>query len=321
MQRIPALDGLRTISILFVLSAHLLPLGPKFFGLNSSAGAMGMSLFFALSGFLITSNLIEGQGVYSFFVRRLMRILPLAYLYLTVVFLFLSFEPTMLLGNLLFIENYFHSILNGWNAHFWSLCVEVHFYAAIGITVALLGKRGIWAVLPACFAITILRISFGALIDIRTHLRVDEILAGATVAILYHNKLLRFRFSNRWLVATVIFWFLASSEVTGPLQYLRPYSSAALLAVVVGLKPGLAILLLNSSPARYIAGISYALYVIHPATVHGWMNEGTTFERYAFKRPLSLALTFLLAHVSKVYWESKWIAWGKTLTARKTAPA
>ena len=55
--RLPALDGLRAISILLVLAAHMLPLGPKILGLNFTAGAMGMSLFFALSGFLIASAL------------------------------------------------------------------------------------------------------------------------------------------------------------------------------------------------------------------------------------------------------------------------
>ena len=73
MKRLPALDGLRAISILFVLSAHMLPLGPKAFHLNKSAGAMGMALFFALSGILVTSNLLTGQTVYDFFIRRLTR--------------------------------------------------------------------------------------------------------------------------------------------------------------------------------------------------------------------------------------------------------
>src|SRR5258708_33502209 len=173
MKRLPALDGLRAISILLVLSAHMLPLGPKALHLNASAGAMGMALFFALSGFLVTSNLLTGQGVYSFFIRRLTRILPLAYLYLIAVYLLASYNPDMLPGNILFIENYVHSYLNDWNAHFWSLCVEVHFYFAIGLIVAIFGTRGIWILLPACLAVTMLRISGGIFIDLRTHLRVD----------------------------------------------------------------------------------------------------------------------------------------------------
>jgi peptidoglycan/LPS O-acetylase OafA/YrhL len=321
MKRIPALDGLRALSILCVLSAHMLPLGPKLLNFNYSAGAMGMSLFFALSGYLITSNLIVGQGVYIFLVRRLTRILPLAYLYLALIFLLFSFDPKSLFGNLLFIENYIHAYLNPWNAHFWSLCVEVHFYLAIGLLVALFGKRATWIVLPACLAVTALRISNGALIDIRTHLRVDEILAGGSVALLFHHGLLKYRFSNWSLAAVILFWFAASSEAAGPLQYLRPYSSAALLAVATGLRPGAALRVLESPPARYVAEISYALYVFHPATTHGWMNEGSVFDRYVLKRPLSFTLTLVLAHVSTFYWESRWIEWGKRMTLQKATVA
>ena len=50
--RLPVLDGLRAISILLVLAAHMVPVGPSVLGLNYTVGAMGMSLFFALSGFL-----------------------------------------------------------------------------------------------------------------------------------------------------------------------------------------------------------------------------------------------------------------------------
>ena len=72
-QRLPVLDGLRAISILLVLACHMLPLGPKFMQLNYSAGAMGMSLFFALSGFLITSTLLHNPNIHEFAVKRLAR--------------------------------------------------------------------------------------------------------------------------------------------------------------------------------------------------------------------------------------------------------
>jgi peptidoglycan/LPS O-acetylase OafA/YrhL len=56
----------------------------------------------------------------------------------------------MLPTNLLFVENDFHSYLDEWNAHLWSLCVEVQFYVAIAGTVVVFGTRAIWIVLPAC---------------------------------------------------------------------------------------------------------------------------------------------------------------------------
>jgi peptidoglycan/LPS O-acetylase OafA/YrhL len=57
---------------------------------------------------------------------------------------------------------------------------------------------------------------------------------------------------------------------------------------------------------RYVANISYALYVIHPLTAYGWMNEGSVLIKYLLKRPISLVLTFTLAHLSTFYWERPW---------------
>jgi peptidoglycan/LPS O-acetylase OafA/YrhL len=166
-----------------------------------------------------------------------------------------------------------------------------------------------------------LRISSGTYIDIRTHLRVDEILAGACVALLFHRGLLKFRFQKWGFFVAFVFWFLASSEFAGPLQFLRPYSSAGLLAAVLVMGPGLVSYVLECRLARYIAEISYALYVIHPATTHGWMNEGSVWMRYFVKRPMSFALTLLLAHLSTFYWESRWIALGKRVTVSQNASA
>src|SRR5689334_16088961 len=75
---LPVLDGWRGISILCVLATHMLPLGPYGWG-NAFVGIAGMSLFFTLSGFLITSTLLEKDDVRSFFIRRACRILPLAF--------------------------------------------------------------------------------------------------------------------------------------------------------------------------------------------------------------------------------------------------
>lgn len=316
MTRFPVLDGLRATSILMVLSAHMLPLGPRILQLNHSAGAMGMALFFALSGFLITSNLLKNQNIAGFFVRRIMRIVPLAYLYLFTVYVAIQYKPAMFVGNLWFIENYSHHLLDEWNAHFWSLCVEIHFYVAIGCFVLLLGSRGIWIVVPACLAITLLRAHNGAYIDIRTHLRVDEILVGACVALFFHRGWLNFKAPSPWFGAAIGLWFVTSSEFSGSMQYFRPYATAAVLSFALCMKPSRVKSILESEVARYIAGISYALYVIHPATVHGWMNEGSTAVRYLLKRPISLIMTFFLAHLSTYYWESRWIQLAKRVTRK-----
>jgi peptidoglycan/LPS O-acetylase OafA/YrhL len=305
-ERLPVLDGLRAVSIVLVLAGHMLPLGPKFLQLNGSAAAMGMSLFFCLSGFLIAQGLIHNADIHEFVVRRFARIIPLAYAYSVLTAGVLYFDPKTLLAMTTFLLNY-RDHLDGYNAHFWSLCVEVHFYVAIAIVVAVAGKKGIWIVWPACLAVMALRAGEGAYSSIMTHLRVDEILAGACVATLYQKS-----WRNRlpfpiWMVAlAALLWFLSGSPYTGWFQYLRSSTTALLLAVVLCQGHNWLVGFLSSRPMRYIATISYALYVVHVLTIQGWLNEGGTLERYVFKRPISLALTWLTAHLSTFYWERPW---------------
>jgi hypothetical protein len=147
------LDGLRAISILLVLACHLLPLGPATLELNGMAGSMGMSLFFVLSGFLITSGLLRNPNVQEFVARRLARILPLVYAYTLVVFLVFTFQPKALFWTNLFTVNYFTQYLDpDWSAHLWSLCVEIHFYLTIALVVLLFGRRGLCDRLAGLFS-------------------------------------------------------------------------------------------------------------------------------------------------------------------------
>jgi peptidoglycan/LPS O-acetylase OafA/YrhL len=85
------------------------------------------------------------------------------------------------------------------------------------------------------------------------------------------------------------------------------------------LKPGYIFTLLKSSVAKYLADVSYALYVIHPLTTHGWMNDGNLFERYFVKRPLSFIVTFIFAHLSTFYYERRWSEIGKKIIRTKYA--
>jgi peptidoglycan/LPS O-acetylase OafA/YrhL len=304
--KIPALDGLRALSVLLVLACHLLPLGPKALRLNETAGAMGMSLFFALSGFLITSGLIRNSDVHEFLTRRLTRILPLAYAYTAVIFLGFTFNPEALIWTNLFMINYFTQyIVPGLTEHLWSLCVEMHFYMAIALIVSSVGKRGLWLVWPACLIITLLRVRAGAYISIETHLRVDEILVGACVATVL-PRLSNLKVFPELIVVVVIIWAFSSCPLTHSLQYVRPYSVALLLFFTINCSSNYPKTILASPLLRYIATISYALYVVHPATAYGWLNEGGVLTKYLLKRPISFALTFIFAHLSTFYWERPW---------------
>jgi peptidoglycan/LPS O-acetylase OafA/YrhL len=319
-ERLPVLDGLRAISILLVLASHMLPLGPKFLKLNDAAGAMGMSLFFALSGFLITSTLIHNADVCEFLVKRLARILPLAYAYTFLVFTFVIFDPKAGLWTASFLLNYFTDYMEGGlNNHFWSLCIEMHFYAGIALVVILFRKKGLWIVWPACLLITALRVHDGAYIAIQTHLRVDEILAGACIATLYKSSWEGWlKYPTTFVGLAVLLWFLSGSPYTEWFQYLRPYATALVLASVLCHSKTLLTDFLSSKFMRYIAAVSYALYVIHPLTTHGWLNQGGIVDRYLLKRPISLILTFAGAHFSTFYWEKFWMQAGrKWIQARR----
>jgi peptidoglycan/LPS O-acetylase OafA/YrhL len=149
---------------------------------------------------------------------------------------------------------------------------------------------------------------------------VDEILAGATLALIWLGSLGRLGYGSAWLLRTIppslwaIAFVVSCHPAGGPVQYLRPYLAASLVGstlLVEHKRNGL----LTSQPMWYIAEISYALYVIHPATIYGWLGSGDTLVRY-LKRPLCLALTFGLAHLSTFAYERPWIALGKRLIRR-----
>ena len=287
----------------------MLPVGPKSWQLNDATGGMGMSLFFALSGFLIVSLLLAETTVPEFLVRRLARILPLAYAYAFVVFVVFTFDPSRMFWTDTFLINYVNPPQNliSINAHYWSLCVEMQFYGCTALVVLVIGRKGLWLVFPACLAVTLLRYADGAPVDIRTHHRVDEILAGACVAMLYRPDWAKHK--NLAMVAILpiaVLWFLSADWFLDSLGYLRPYFSAALLAAALCLEDSLVGRLLTSKPLGYIATISYALYIIHPATIHGWWNDGSPLVRYLVKRPISFAVLFSLAHFSTFYWEKYW---------------
>ncbi|MBS0242520.1 MAG: acyltransferase, partial [Proteobacteria bacterium] len=91
--RLPVLDYIRATSILIVLATHGLPLGPRSWQLNLATGPLGMSLFFVLSGFLITLKLARDPDAVAFLITRFCRIVPLAYTYAFVVFAVIFHDP------------------------------------------------------------------------------------------------------------------------------------------------------------------------------------------------------------------------------------
>src|SRR5438105_1855671 len=104
-QHYGVLDGWRGVSILAVLACHLLPVGPHVWRLNDVAGNLGMAVFFCLSGFLITTFLMRHSSVREFLIRRLCRILPLAWLALPIGLWIEQAPRELYVPNFLFFAN------------------------------------------------------------------------------------------------------------------------------------------------------------------------------------------------------------------------
>lgn len=317
-ERFQVLDGWRGISILLVLATHLLPLGPKIWRLNSSAGPLGMSLFFALSGFLITKNLLDHGDIRTFFIRRIFRILPLAYLYLAVVFCFFLANDKSILSHFSFTVNYLYSHFLPETLHFWSLCVEIHFYIFIGLWFFFFGKRGL-GFLPLLFLLaTYLTLTTHEHGGVKTHLRVHEILAGGVLALILWDR--KYEYLRRFIVSIpfcllILFLMVTSYASLTTYEWMRSYAAMLLVGHSLLVETPLVSRVLKSRFLAYIAEISFALYVIHPITIVGWLGSGEGLEKY-IKRPLSLGLSFGLAHVSTHYFEKYFIRFGKKLAER-----
>ena len=156
VSRLPCLDGWRCLSILLVLLNHSRQLS----GYNPAwdacvrwfpDGRFGVEVFFVISGFLITFLLfkeMEKTGtvcVKMFYVRRILRIIPVYLAFLVILFAICRFTVLKIsfahwLSLLIFTENY---IKTEWvpYKHIWSLCVEEQFYLIWPLIISMvLGK-------------------------------------------------------------------------------------------------------------------------------------------------------------------------------------
>ena len=304
-RRIPVLDGWRATSILLVLGAHLVPLGPHWLALNDTAGAMGMALFFTLSGFLITQFLAGGMPVGDFLARRLARIIPLCWAAVTALVLWHAYDLATVLRNYLFVANLPPVDLLEGGEHLWSLGVEMQFYISIALICLILGRRGLYLVPVLALGVTAARIAAGERISIVTYHRIDEILAGGIIALIYAGW-----FGSRaaeamkklpvWLLLALL--VACSHPRLGPMMYFRPYAASFLVGATLTHAPERLRRVLVSRPMAYVAEVSYALYVIHGVLSATWLGSGDKLVKY-LKRPLLFGATFLLAHISTRYYE------------------
>ncbi len=318
-QRLDVLDGWRGISILLVLMGHLMPLGHRAWELNGAVAGMGMAVFFTLSGFLITSVLLRDDSVRRFLIHRVMRIVPLAWLAATIVLLWRQADIAIFAAHLLFYANEVPWVLNASTGHFWSLCVEVQFYVFVALLVGVGGRWALYLLPLLGLGVTAYRVHENMQMVINTQFRVDEILAGALMALLYQVR--REWFDARWLLwvpwVALPLLLAAAHPTGGRLNFARPYIAALLVGSTLGSACG-GILggVLRSRVLKYMARVSYALYVIHGCLMGTWLNEGGTLVKY-LKRPVFFLLTFGLAELSTRYYEKFFIDLGHRWAGRR----
>lgn len=321
MQRLKVLDGWRGISISLVMLGHLFPVGPSAWNMNGSFAASGMVIFFILSGFLMCSILLKNQNIPRFLIRRIFRIVPLAWLVLFLTFLYFDANIETQLSHYFFLNNVLLNEIPS-TSHFWSLSIELQFYVAIAVIVLLFGKRGLYALVFLSILVTANRMLNGVEISIRTYYRVDEILAGSVLALIYNDdrslakKITRILEKiNPFLMLPIL--LLCAHPNAGPMNYLRPYVAMIMIgSSLYNYEKKFWYPILCSKTLRYLATISYALYVIHGVFRETWLASGDKIVKYT-KRPLFLFVTFVLAHISTKYFENYWISLGRRITTKK----
>jgi peptidoglycan/LPS O-acetylase OafA/YrhL len=328
--RVPALDGVRGAAIVWVVfhnatdMAYQAPRGGlHVLAVLSHSGWIGVQVFFALSGFLITAGLLDSRGADNyfsgFFARRALRILPLYY---TVLLALLVFVPCVFSPGApfsashqwplwLFVSNWNHDVPYGF-AHFWSLAVEEQFYL-------------VWPLVVFCFPprkllFVCLWIALGALL-----LRVGLVLAGAGEWTLYAITparmdalslgaagacLVRMPHEVSWLearrrmIAVLAAIVLIVSAVATHLfdRYAWPgqtvgYSVLAACAavfVMLEARPTIHVRqfsLFSWAPLRSFGKYSYAIYLFH-GLLHKLLGEPWLVARYGAAPPAGTVLRY-----------------------------
>ncbi|HEY1057341.1 MAG TPA: acyltransferase [Limnobacter sp.] len=324
----PALHGARALSILLVLACHLLPLGPKtVVDLNIAAGQLGMSIFFALSAFLITHKLHTEPSLTTFAINRFFRIVPLVWLVLLIDFAWRLLSPAeanpswpAALAHLGFWVNNQPDLFLPETHHLWSLCVEVQFYILAGLAFTLGKRKGLWMLVFLGVLLALHRALIGNYFNTTTPYRLDEILIPLMVGLYWHQDGPRPAWVNR--IKGLNPWFallaLAVSCLAPPIPWLfplRPLLGSLFIASLLLNPNGAGCRIFSSSHLRWVSEHSYALYALHPFLQVTWLGSGDKWAMY-LKRPLLLLAAAGLALLSARTVERQCIQLGRWFNQR-----
>jgi peptidoglycan/LPS O-acetylase OafA/YrhL len=298
--RIPELDGLRAIAVVPVIALH--------FGANVN-GAAGVTVFFALSGFIITTLLLTEHrrrgsvDLRLFYLRRFRRLLPAAtaVVVATVVAGRALNKPPITrdaVAALTYWANfdrftshysYGHTVYAPLE-HFWSLAIEEQFYIVLPllcIVLLPLGRR----VLATVATVAMVASAMFAFVHrnspqyyFHSLARVCELLAGVVLAVVLPT-MMRFVGARRAAIVgylALVGLIAVFAQAVTP----QPILIALMTCLVIAGRPRL----LAASPLVLIGTYSYGLYLWHPLTE-------IVSDRLGVRIALTLIFTFLSYHL------------------------
>jgi peptidoglycan/LPS O-acetylase OafA/YrhL len=348
--RIPSLDGLRGIAILLVLIGHLS------YGLSEQGivlpfiymfrmSTTGVSVFFVLSGFLITKLLIDEKertgaiSFWRFYVRRVFRIFPAYYLFLTIILLIaatgrITVPRSAILPAYSFTWNYAPWAGGWWFGHAWSLSMEEQFYLVWPLVVARCSRRQtLWVALLAIVLAPVSRVAtyailpaFRGQIGEMLHTHGDALMFGAVAALCWDDA--RFHAAiDRWTARRAHVWaalLLVADEYLMwrfrggfalPVGMTVETACIAFILVWVVRQPSTTFgRLLNWRPLAFVGTISYSLYLWQQAFLRE-VDEG-----WSSRFPQSIVLAALAAFASYRLVERPFLRLRDRVIAKLAAP-
>ncbi|SMF13864.1 Peptidoglycan/LPS O-acetylase OafA/YrhL, contains acyltransferase and SGNH-hydrolase domains [Alteromonadaceae bacterium Bs31] len=322
----PEIDGLRALAVLAVIAFHFKPsLVP--------GGFLGVDIFFVISGFLIGAIAIRASSdgnfsIAQFLERRLRRLLPALFFVCLLCFIpawfylppsdFGDFTESIL-ANVLGVANYLFMSEAGYFdrasemkplLHTWSLSLEIQFYLAFAVLVAIARKTGLINLKDKNVqTIVFLCITFGFILFVLLYennpnisfyifpARIWEFAIGILVALKLSKgtKPIAGLAAASLLVIFLVIFGIAQSTYYKPLATLLVVTATALL-IGNTLSGGLAARVLSVRVLSGIGLISYSLYLVHnPVLVFARFIDIENSELFLL---IALPLMFLFAYLS-----------------------
>jgi peptidoglycan/LPS O-acetylase OafA/YrhL len=309
---------------------------------------LGVSIFFVISGFLITSILIsewESTGtikISEFYRRRMFRILPASYFYVGIVAILgfmgvLSVSKVDLISAGLYVWNYSPWAKCWALEHLWSLSLEEQFYlfwpalllrmlASGGRELAIKVATGLVIVAPFLRAATFAAPSpfLKTHLFYMLHTRIDVLMAGCLAALCWNHQAVQKRIEEAplWVISAMAgFVVLLSPLLTnaygGKYIFLIGFSTESVFITIVMMwvvkhYDSFAGRLLNSRILIHVGFISYSLYLWQTFFLH------EANKSLLGKVPLSLVCILLCAEFSYFFVEKPFLRirdQGKSLAA------